>query len=504
MRRHESLRTRFGLLEGEVVQKIAPVLGLPLPLVDLSALGVAHQSAALGELAQREGHRGFDLSQAPLVRATLVRLDEQEHYLLLTLHHIISDGWSMAILHRELDALYASYGSGRGSELGELPIQYADYACWQREWLQGSVLEDQLGYWKSQLRGAPPTLDLPTDHPRGSHCSYDGGGVRRVLGSRVSEALKELSRVENVTLYMTLLSAFAVLLYRYSGESDVMIGSPIANRPRRETEALIGFFVNTLALRLDVSGEPSFRQLLSRVREVAMGAYAHQDVPFEKVVAELAPERRLSHSPLFQVMFNMLDGNASGRGLGKESGSDPGTSTFEGLTGSKFDLTVYAEDRGEAIHLDFNYATDIFEQQTVARLAESFEILLGAVTSRADHPVSRLPIISRRDLERIEAWRDGGHVQVSGKSLHELIEIQAAATPDALAVARGDQWLTFAALNRRANQVANYLRGHGVCAEVTVGICVERSLEMVIAVLAVLKAGGAYVPIAPSVPLARR
>jgi non-ribosomal peptide synthetase component F len=303
VRRHEALRTSFTTVNGEAVQVITQTSTLLLPIVNLSELPQAEQQAEVERLATAAAQGSFDLAQGPLLRATLLQLNETEHILLLTMHHIVSDGWSMGVFIRELAALYCAFSNEKPSPLPELPIQYADFAHWQRQWLQGEVLEEQLSYWKQQLNNAPPVLELPTDRPRPPIQSYQGAIASLVLCESLSQKLKFLSQRSGVTLFMILLAAFQTLLYRYTGQSDICIGSPIANRNRSETEGLIGFFVNTLVLRTDLSGNPSFQELLGRVREVALGAYAHQDLPFEQLVEALQPERSLSHQPLFQVMF---------------------------------------------------------------------------------------------------------------------------------------------------------------------------------------------------------
>ncbi|RMF36691.1 MAG: non-ribosomal peptide synthetase, partial [Chloroflexi bacterium] len=303
VRRHESLRTTFRATDGKPVQVIAPTLKLPLPLVDLSGLPKAAREAEVQRLATEEAQRPFDLSRGPLLRVTLLRLGDEEHVALLTMHHIISDGWSMRVLVQELAALYDAFSHGRPSPLPDLPIQYADFALWQREWLQGEVLEEQLAYWKQQLSGSPPVLELPTDRPRPPVQSFRGAHRPFMLPRPLSQAIKALCRREGVTPFMLLLAAFQTLLHRYTGQDDISVGTPIANRNRAEIEGLIGYFANTLVLRTDLSGDPPFRELLKRVREVALGAYAHQDLPFEMLVDALQPERDLSHTPLFQVMF---------------------------------------------------------------------------------------------------------------------------------------------------------------------------------------------------------
>ena len=498
--RHESLRTTFTTVDESPVQVIAPAQRVALPVIDLSNLPASDGEAEAQRLATEEMLRPFNLAQGPLVRASLLRLQAEEHVLLLSMHHIISDGWSLAILFRELTTLYAAFGSGQPSPLQKLPIQYADYAVWQRDWLQGEVLEEQLAYWKAQLAGAQEVLELPTDRARPAMQTFRGARQFMTLPKSVSEALRSLSRQEGVTFFITLLAAFQTLLMRYSGQHDIVVGSPIAGRTRTETEELIGFFANTLALRTDLSGDPSFRELLARVREVTLGAYEHQDIPFEKLVEELQPERTLSHAPLFQVMFSLQDAQSKVlnlHGLSLSSVSiDTGT--------SKFDLTLQMSEGAEGLNGRLEYNTDLFDEATITRMLTHFEVLLRGIATDPNRCLSQLPLLIAAEQRQLLVEWNATHAEYPRDlCAHHLFEAQAALTPEAVAVVFQDQRFTYAQLNERANQLAHYLRARGVGPEARVGILVERSLEMVVGVLGILKAGGSYVPLDPAYPAER-
>jgi hypothetical protein len=391
---------------------IGEARSVSLPVQELSRLGEQEREAAAAEVIAREAQAGFDLESGPLVRARLLRLGAEEHVLLLTMHHIVSDGWSIGVLVRELSALYTAYAEGQGSPLAELAIQYADYAVWQREWLQGEVLQEQLQYWREQLQGAPAVLELPTDHPRPAMQSFRGGQQQVTLSAAVAAGLKELSRREGVTLYMTLLAAWQVLLARYSGQEEVVVGSPIAGRTRGETEGLIGLFVNTLVLRSDLSGDPSFVELLQRVKEVCLGAYAHQDVPFEKLVEELQPERSLSHNPLFQVMF-LLQSRAPECGhMGKLRLR---TQTVESAT-AKFDLSLAVAETQEGFSCSLQYSTDLFDPSTITRMLRHFETLLAGIVAAPQQRLSQLPLLTAAEQQQLLVERHGA--PVTGRQMY--------------------------------------------------------------------------------------
>jgi len=501
VRRHEALRTTFAELDGQPLQLISPPSALNIPLTDLSHLpDTEHQPHALS-LAAHEARLPFDLAAGPLLRCSLLRLQQDEHLLLITMHHIISDGWSLGVMVREIKALYAAFAAGQQSPLPDLEIQYADFAAWQREWLTGEVLNTQLRYWEEQLSGAPPVLELPIDRPRPAVQSYRGARQEFKLTPELSQELRELSQREGCTLFMTLLAAFQMLLSRYSGQEDVVVGTPIANRNRSEIEGLIGFFVNTLALRTDLSGEPSFREVLKRVREATLGAYGHQDVPFEKLVERLQPERSLSHQPLFQVMFALQNAPA-------ESLSIPGLTwshvAAESGT-SKFDLVfLLTETDAGSVSGFIEYSTDLFEAATIDRLAGHFRNLLAGVVADPSKPLSDLPLLTMGERQQLLVeWNDTHRDYSSAQCLHQLFEAQVERTPDAIALVHEDQRLSYAELNSRANQLAHHLKAQGVGPEVFVGILLERTPEMVVSLLAVLKAGGAYVPVDLEYPAER-
>ncbi len=384
VRRHEALRTTFFAMDGRPVQKISPALALSLPVVDLRELPESKRQDKVQRLVEEGARQPFDLAQGPLLRAALWRLQDEEHVLLLSIHHIISDGWSMGILRREISDLYAASAAGEPSPLPELPIQYADYALWQREWLRGKVLEKQLGYWKQQLEGAPPNLELPLDHQRPPMQTYRGGTQSLEIPKDVTHALKTLGQRERTTLFMTLLAAFKALLYRLTGQEDVVVGTPIAGRNHRETEALIGFFLNNLVLRTDLSGQPSFFELLHRVRETTLAAYDHQDVPFEKLLEEFQPERELGRTPFFQVFFNMLPARNTPLALqGLSISNLPRRGTK-----SNFDLTVYVSDQGESIQLRFVYNADLFSQARMAEMLAQYRQLLEQIVLSPEQPIN--------------------------------------------------------------------------------------------------------------------
>jgi amino acid adenylation domain-containing protein len=499
--RHEALRTTFSqgttAYGTEAIQVIAPAFHVPLPVIDLAALPEPERLAEAQRHTALEAQRPFDLQQGPLIRVTLLRLDATTHWLLLAIHHIVFDGWSHVVLLRELSTLYAASIDGRTADLPELPIQYADYSVWQRDWLQGSVLEQQLAYWRQQL-DQPPVLDLPSDHPRPPAQSFKGRRIDFTLSPALREAIHALSRRQGTTLFMVLLAAFKTLLYRYTGQPDIVVGSPIAGRTRAEIEPLIGFFVNTLALRTDLGGNPSFRELLRRVRETTLGAYTHQDVPFERLVEELQVPRDVSRNPLFDVMF-VLDPAAKLELPGLDvSVWEPHSQT------AKFDLTLSMQDTGADIFGMLEYNTTLFEAATVERLIGHLELLLSAVTADPDQRLNRLPLLTEAEHQQLFVeWNQTGVDYCRDWCAHQIFEAQAARTPDAVAVVFEDQQMTYRELNSRANRLANYLHTIGVAPDVLVGLCVDRSLELVVGFLGLLKAGGAYIPLDATYPTDR-
>uniref|UniRef100_UPI003B3A4898 amino acid adenylation domain-containing protein n=1 Tax=Longimicrobium sp. TaxID=2029185 RepID=UPI003B3A4898 len=500
VRRHEVLRTVFAQVDGSPVQVIAPFGGFTLPVENLSGLSLEDREAAVRHRVGEETGQTFDLATGPLFRAALLRVDAEDHVLLLSMHHVVSDGWSMGVLFRELSALYAAYLAGRESPLPELAVQYADYAVWQREQLAGEVLDRQMAYWKERLADAPAVLELPTDHPRPAVQTYRGASSPVDLSLELLERLQALGRSEGATLYMVLLGAFQVLLGKYAGSEDVVVGTPIAGRTRREVEDLIGFFVNTLVLRTDLSGDPSFREALRRTREVTLGAYEHQEVPFERLVAELQPERSLTHSPLFQVMFTLQ--NAEGRGADLPGLEVSGAGA--GLASAKFDLSLDLTATPQGLRGGLIYSTDLFDRATINRMLGHLARVLEQVAADADVRLSRLELLGEAERARIlEAWNATDTAFPAGACVHELFEAQAARAPDAVAVVWEHETLSYAALNARANRLAHHLRGLGVGPDARVGVCVQRGPEMVVSLLAILKAGGAYVPLDPAYPADR-
>ncbi|HEX8907179.1 MAG TPA: condensation domain-containing protein, partial [Longimicrobiaceae bacterium] len=450
--------------------------------------------------AGEETARPFDLATGPLFRARLLRLGAEDHMLLLVMHHIVTDWWSTGILVRELTELYGAYRDGRESPLAELPVQYADYATWQREQLQGETLDRELAYWKEHLAGAPARLDLPTDRPRPATQSHRGAHVGVEIAGELPERLRAFGQREGATLYMVLLAAWQVVLGRYAGTEDVVVGTSIAGRTRREVDALIGFFANTLVLRTDLSGNPTFREVLRRVREVTLGAYDHQEVPFEKLVAELQPERSMSHSPLFQTFF------AWGNTDGGEGGMAGLRTRFVGAAKetARFDLTLGIADDPRGLRGYVEYSTDLFDRSTMQRMVAHLERVLEQIADDADARLGDLELPDAAERRRlVEEWSGAGKSFPIAETLHGRFEAQAAARPDAVAVTFGDEKLTYGQLNRRANRLARRLRALGVGPESRVGLCAERSPELVAGVLAILKAGAAYVPLDPGYPAER-
>jgi amino acid adenylation domain-containing protein len=499
LRRHEALRTTFITENDQPVQKIAPSGAFILPFLDLSALPEEQREQKARELAGKEAARPFDLTEGPLLRATLLHLASEEHMLLVTMHHIVSDGWSMGIFCRELSALYEAFSKGKPSPLPELPIQYADFAVWQRKWLKGEKLKEQLTFWKKELRNLT-MLELPADYPHPAIQTFNGAKHTFLLSQNLTEALRGLSRKEGVTLFMTLLAAFQCLLHRYTGQADIVVGTPIASRNHAEIEGVIGFFVNTLVMRTNIQGDPVFREFLKQVKKAALDSYTHQDIPLEKLVEELQPGRDLSRNPLFQVIFALQNMPAATMEL---SGLTITRIEIEDST-SKFDLEVSLEERKEGIGGSFVFNTDLFNGSTIERMAGHYLKILEGIVADPDQRLSELPLLT--DAERhqlLVEWNDTTTEYARDKCIHELFEEQTERTPDAIAVVFEGQQLTYRELNNKANQLAHYLRKQGVGPEVLVGICVERSLEMIIGILGILKAGGAYLPLDPTYPKER-
>ncbi|WP_147094751.1 condensation domain-containing protein, partial [Myxococcus fulvus] len=500
LRRHESLRTCFTVQKDEPLQLIAEELSLDLQVVDLGGLSEVEREQRIRDLATEESRKPFDLSQAPLVRATLLRVAPEDHVLLLAMHHIVSDGWSMSVFFFELGAIYSALRLDTAPTLPPLKLQYADFALWHNEWLRSDAFREQLEYWKKQLAGAPPLLTLPTDRPRLPVKRNQGQAARFSIPLDPVNALKKLGREERTTLFMTVLGLFNVLMSRYAGQTDVCVGTPIANRNRPELEGLIGFFVNTLVLRTDLSGAPTFRQLVQRVREVSLGAYGHQDLPFEHVVEALHPERNLGQNPLFQVMFSLQESATASASL---DGLTLTTLPVETGT-SKFDLLMALEETPAGLTGDLEYDTDLFDAATIERMLGHFRTLLSAAAAQPDTCITQLPMLT--EAERQQLVVDWNHTSTDfprQHCIHELFSAQAYASPDAIAVRFGDESLTYAQLEAQANQLAWHLQSLGVVPDTLVGLYLERSPSLIVAMLACLKAGGAYLPLDTAYPAER-
>jgi amino acid adenylation domain-containing protein len=498
--RHESLRTTFTTENGEPVQVIHPARASVIPLIDLTELPESERRGRCVQLLRAESGEPFDLSTGPLLRVLLVRLGREEHDVLLTMHHIISDGWSLGVLVREVSELYETYAAGREPKVAELEVQYGDYAAWQREWLSGPLLEREMEYWRQQLSRSSGVLENLGDRVRPAIASHRGEVEGFQIGAALTEGLMQVTRDESVTLFMLLLAVWQTLLFRYTGDSDVRIGTPIANRNRRETEGLIGFFVNTLVIRSRVAGDLRFTELLKQVRDTALAAYAHQDVPFEKLVEELQPERSFSHAPLFQIMFQLQNAPVGALEL---TGLQLSPINLGG-SNAKFDLTLQMQEANGQLLGFLEYATDLFDWATIKRMIGHYVQLLEGVVADREQTISKLPLLSEAEQEQlITGWNETEMVYAREACVHELFEEQVERTPNAVAVICPHEQISYRELNHRANQLAHHLRGLGVGPEVIVGICVERSLEMVVGLLGILKAGGAYLPIDPGSPRAR-
>ncbi|EAZ91849.1 non-ribosomal peptide synthetase [Crocosphaera chwakensis] len=500
IQRHESLRTRFETLNGEPIQVIDIEGNLTVEIINLESLEPAKKERRTKQLIEQEIQKPFNLSQDRLIRASLIKLGTKNHIFLITMHHIISDGWSMGVFVQELTTLYSGYVEGKKTQLSPLKIQYADFAVWQREWLSGENLQNKIDYWKTKLSGLPPLLELPTDYARPPKQTFQGSHYTFTVSHELTQKLKRLTQDSDVTLFMILLSGFSLLLSRYSRQEDIAIGTPIANRNRQEIEALIGFFLNTLIMRVNIEDNLTVKQLLQQVKKTCLGAYAHQEIPFEKLVEELKPERNLSYSPLFQVMFILQ--NTPNQKL-----------TLPGLTLSpldvnfnvaKFDLTLSMEENESGIQGNWEYNTGLFKRETIERMVNHFKILLKGMVSNPDEKVGKLPLIAEVERQQfLVEWNKTKADYPKHKCIHQLFEQQAEKRPNAIAIVYEEKQLTYKELNQKANQLAHYLIKLGIKPDNLVGICIERSLEMVIGLLGILKAGGAYVPIDPNYPTER-
>jgi amino acid adenylation domain-containing protein/non-ribosomal peptide synthase protein (TIGR01720 family) len=498
--RHETLRTTFTTVRGEPRQVVAPEGRVTLSRVDLSYLDEHEREDAAMKVVNEEAARPFDLASGPLWRTTLIGLGPDDHLFVVCMHHIVSDGWSLGIFASELSEIYTALVDEREPKLEPLPIQYADFAVWQRRWFEGAELERQLSYWKNHLAGAPAALEIPTDYPRPPIQSFDGGSVNFTMPRDLSEKVTELARSRGVTTFMFAMAAFSTLLHRYTGSTDIVLGTPIAGRNRSEIEGLIGFFVNTLVMRNDLSGDPRFTELIERARDVALGAYAHQDLPFEKLVEELKPPRDLSHSPLFQVAFGFQN-------------TPPPEFELTGLridlpdledTSAKFDLSMDMVETEDGLAGSLNYATALFERTTIEEMLGHFETLLESIVARPEARLSELPILTDEAKRRIvRDFNETAADYPAERLIHEHFEVLARETPDAVALSFEGEEVTYAALNERANRLAHHLRTMGIGPEDLAGIVLERGVDLVVAVVGVLKSGAAYVPVDPAYPRGR-
>jgi amino acid adenylation domain-containing protein len=501
IRRHEVLHTHYVVEHDLPVQVIVSDLKIDVPVKDLTGLPEDAQEPAVRRMAIENGRQAFSLQTGPVFRASILKLADEDHVLLLNSHHIANDGWSIWQFANELAPLYEAFLEGKPSPLPELPVQYADFAIWQQSWMKGDVLEKQLAYWKTELEGAPTTLELSTDFPRPAVLSSQGTTEKLVIPRALADRLIELSRREGATLFMTLLAAYQTLLYRYTRQEDIVVGSPIANRNRAEIEDLIGFFVNTLVMRTDLSGNPTFRQLLHQVREVALGAYSNQDLPFDKLVEALQPERELGRIPLFQVWFVLQ--NAPRASLQLKGLELRGMDVHNGT--AKFDLGLFITEKPDGLYCSVEYSTDLFEAATIRRLLAHYRVLLESIISDPGGRIGELQMLPPEEQRLLLAvWNDTSRSFASDRCIQELFELQVERTPEKTAVSFEGNSITYAELNQRSNQLAHKLRSLGVGPETLVGICVERSLDMLVAILGVLKAGGGYLPLDPAYPKGRR
>ena len=500
--RHEALRTTFQTVDGKPMQAIAGSLSLETPLIDLGDLPETEREAEAKLILTSEGRRPFNLAEGPLIRSLLLRLSDEDHILLVTTHHIVTDGWSMGIFHRELMEMYEAFAADREPALPELPIQYADYAVWHRQWFEGSVHESQRAYWKKQFATLPPALELPTDHPRSNlhaYRAYRGATKMLRLSRELTKQINDLCRRHEATPFMTLLAAFEVLLHRYTGEEDIVVGSPIAGRCLAETEPLIGLFINVLALRVNASGDPTFQELLNRVKDTALGAYAHQDFPFETLVKELQPDRALTHNPIFQVMFVLQNEPLPPLEFG---GLKTSHVQVDNVT-TNLDLTLDITERDQQFFIKFECNADLFEEETVARMMRHFETMLSAIVKDPSLRLSEIALLTEAERQQLLVdWTNTQTEYPAEKTIAELFAAQVTASPEATAVVSEEGTLTYRELNARSNQIAHFLRARGVTNETRVGLCLERSPELIVALLGILKAGGAYVPLDPEYPTA--
>lgn len=499
--RHEILRTTFDMIGIDLVQLVAPTCDFKLRKHDLTSISETEREKKVDQLVHQEVTHSFDLQRGPLFRGTLYKVSDEDHVLLLNMHHIVADGWSFSVILRELSECYESYLHGREPELTKLPIQYGDYAHWQNEFCLTEDFKSRLHFWKNKLSDASQHFDLPIAKPRPLHPSYEGSVDTLLLPDALTRALKKLSHAQGSTLFLTTMAAFKTLLFRYTNEADLVLGSPVANRTKLEIEDLVGCFVNTAIFRTQLSGELTFAEVLSRVKEGALETYEYQDIPFEKVVEELQPERALDRNPLVQILFMCHKANIQPIVL-------PDISFNPFLVdrkGAQFDMTFYLLERNEGLRVGCEYRGDLFDQPDIRRFLEHYQTLLYGIVSDPDVPISELPFFTSEERhELLVDWNDTAVDYPNDNAIHQLFEEQVRRTPEAVAIVFGEDRVTYSELNRRANQMAHHLRAKGVGPEVLVGICVERSLEMIVWILGILKAGGAYVALDPGYPEERK
>jgi amino acid adenylation domain-containing protein len=494
--RHEALRTTFSVPEGQLLQIVSPEVDVELPVIDLRSLPRSEREAEALKRAQEVGQRSFDLREGPLFRVLLFRMSSNKHILLAKMHHIISDGWSMGVFSDELTTLYEAYVSGEKWELADLPIQYPDYTLWHKKWIEENVLDQQLPYWRDKLQGDPPVFELPTDRVRPPSKSFDGASRKITFDPELVQKLSKLGSKEATTLYQLLLAAFKVLLHRYTGREDIWVGAPVANRRRPEVENLIGFFVNTIVVRTEAADDPSFKEFLQQVRTATLGAYDHQDVPFERIVSELKPDRDLSRNPFFQVVFTLQNKPLTLELPGVDIERielDPGS--------SKFDLFIELWQADDTIEGNIEYDTDLFNGETIGRMIGHYQQLLEGIARDPGQSISHLPLLTAYEQEDILTnWNDTRSDYPRERCIHELFEEQVRRAPERKAVYYDGSELTYGQLNRQANRLARHLRELGVGPDQLVALATERSLEMAVGLLGILKAGGAYVPLDPTYP----
>ena len=500
IQRHDMLRTTFAMENGELFQCVAASSAFQLQQINLEAIPADTRKASAERFLAEETCRPFDLAAGPPFRAVLIRLQPTEHVLLLVLHHIIADGWSRSNFYRDLSAAYEALAANRPAPVHELPVQFADYTAWQKDWLESGALKTQTAYWKTKLAGEPEPLELPSDRARPATESFRGGRCSRRLDPQLTTALKTRAQEEGATFFMILLAAFKTLLHRYTGHDDLIVGVPIANRQRVEVEGLIGFFANTLVMRTTFPTDLTFRELLRRAKQTAVEAYANQDMPFERLVEMLHVRRDASRTPLFQVSFAIQDYPAVNFRL-------PGIQTspwFVTTRTSKFDFSLTMERSAEGWTAAAEYSTDLFDADRVERMLDHWRVVLESIVLNPAQRVSEIPLLTAAERQQILVeWNRTERDYPRDKCIHRLFEEQVERTPEAVAVVFEDQRLTYRQLNVRANQLGHYLRSLGVGPEVLVGICVERSLELLVGILGILKAGGAYVPLDPAYPAER-